>query len=1392
MLKREQRISIQDFVSTWLIKDWERPLLHNSVEESMVHCTRIEVKRIDAPPQIFQAKYVCFTDMRTLVVDASAIKSFGEGADPSSLLMQDLSISDPLFREKHAAKVVSLGRPGSILSDQYHYGVLLDDEKRHFTLTSGKVKDVKLAFVHLSAVVAPAAKGPTAAVLEAGGNAPPTVEGKHKVSRRLDITFHDGSGLTLFPSELESVAHMVKFAARLQPLVIADAPRERPLSLVEQEFSAAKSSLSEARRGLESITGEARGLLEKAEDDEITSRNRAGLLEALIQEIEEHESAVTGEATQASTAQHAQKQLWEEEWRKLKGQATEFDERFNVYIQGMESDIKIGLKQFRPEDYEKHGLEAWANESLPLLPKFLPKAFDGLEAFNKRLDRDGQVYDNYEDLPYEDGIGHGRAVGVGVGGPVPPPPPPSPPPEPPPPPFSTPPPRFEVMLEKPEARTSVGIVLAGQPAVINAIRPDTMAAKSGQLKVGQVLLAVNGENITSHEDGGAALKAAVGPLKLSVSASAAAPPTAAPQPPPSGGAATKSARKSMGAMASAALSKIGSIANETPGMSAKESVLSKVGSTANETPDGQSPSDIPRAAAPVATATPIAPNQPRVRAAAPNLGREPEDSGAAEPPKPAFREAQAEKRRQAIKDAQPLKEKEECDLLEAAARGDEASVLLLLNSNTGIDIRGPTGWTALMAACYANRLAVAKILLGRGAALDATSKRGLTAFDLARERKHTEVVGLLKEVAKQRGMVLQSARPSEALWRAAEAGDANEVKQLILHKRAQVDARMPETGKTALHVACALGHVDTASTLLEQRAKLEMMAANGDTPLLLASVSGHLSVVKMLLAKGAEVDHKNKQGYQAIDLAQKAGHKKVVLCLEDAQKAAALGAPRVLALKETETRAVTQLRAQLLLTNDKLDLSALRSATIVVASKQGQTDEVKEARARNEDVRKGRHMAASKMRYCSSQPFAYTDDGLLHRLIGEARSIGVGATEVKRAEERLHFLLELRKFEAKTLQRVDERLRKLKAAPHGQEAQLQQMVDMAVEETKQTVQDRLVELQSKIDNHPNRDDPLFGELLEEYKEQKALKGRFDKAFENDKVREFYSLCSETMKSSFAAARMLLRDMDNKADFTLLAAIKKTDKRSQPKALSDKAMDSTDRAQGVAVSVQDWMSSPIGAPIVAAAEKALAGVVALGVQEFCDHAPELVACLPGAQVVARILLTPLVKALKRRKAGQLMVDMRHVTTLAAKFPASLPGGGYEALCEQAALQIAEDLKEVIMAKKKRGSARGQERLCNQFRPCREGAESPLCRGGELHQLLRLEAGSADEGCRSGYGRGHRGQKGSGFSRHRGQLAIAQVGPGVRRDDDEQNHGRRGDPQCLARSRKAPGQDRCCCQ
>ena len=258
------------------------------------------------------------------------------------------------------------------------------------------------------------------------------------------------------------------------------------------------------------------------------------------------------------------------------------------------------------------------------------------------------------------------------------------------------------------------------------------------------------------------------------------------------------------------------------------------------------------------------------------------------------------------------------------------------------------------------------------------------------------------------------------------------------------------------------------------------------------------------------------------------------------------------------------------------------------------------------------------------------------------------------------------------LQRADKRERKLKASPHGQEAQLQQMVAMAADEAKRMVQERLEELQFKIDVHPNRDGPLFSELLKDYKEQEALKGRFNEALKEAKVKEFYSLCSETMKSNFVSCRMLLRSMDDKANQMDSWGVKKTDKRSKAKAGFDKGMDGTmaavESGAGVHQAFQTVLSSPAGSVM-------LEGALARGAdafQAFLETAPDLADGMPYGRVAIRMMCETLVKAMKRRKAGHMMADMRHVTDLAANFPASLPGGGYEALCEQAALQVAPGL------------------------------------------------------------------------------------------------------------------------
>lgn len=98
----------------------------------------------------------------------------------------------------------------------------------------------------------------------------------------------------------------------------------------------------------------------------------------------------------------------------------------------------------------------------------------------------------------------------------------------------------------------------------------------------------------------------------------------------------------------------------------------------------------------------------------------------------------------------------------AAYRGSMSIISLLLDH--GADIDAPStggdtkhhrqGWcemlefsTPIMVACWWGYLDVVKVLVGRGANLSATNMHGLTAFDIANERRHHGILEYLVEVS---------------------------------------------------------------------------------------------------------------------------------------------------------------------------------------------------------------------------------------------------------------------------------------------------------------------------------------------------------------------------------------------------------------------------------------------------------------------------------------------------------------------------------------------------------------------------------------------------------------------------------------------------------------------
>ncbi len=123
----------------------------------------------------------------------------------------------------------------------------------------------------------------------------------------------------------------------------------------------------------------------------------------------------------------------------------------------------------------------------------------------------------------------------------------------------------------------------------------------------------------------------------------------------------------------------------------------------------------------------------------------------------------------------------------------------------------------------------------------------------------------------------QMALTAEDMNEVLECARYNELEDMVslLDAGVDVDYRRPEDGTTALHMACANGHVEIAGALLQRGAR-HLANAAGNTPLHWACLNGKAEVAALLLekCKAGEVDVylKNGQGKSAFTVAISGGH----------------------------------------------------------------------------------------------------------------------------------------------------------------------------------------------------------------------------------------------------------------------------------------------------------------------------------------------------------------------------------------------------------------------------------------------------------------------------------------------------------------------------------------
>ncbi|RYP21555.1 hypothetical protein DL765_002191 [Monosporascus sp. GIB2] len=212
----------------------------------------------------------------------------------------------------------------------------------------------------------------------------------------------------------------------------------------------------------------------------------------------------------------------------------------------------------------------------------------------------------------------------------------------------------------------------------------------------------------------------------------------------------------------------------------------------------------------------------------------------------------------------------------AACVGLEAVSKLLLDKGADIEAKDEYGRTPLLLAALFKYEAVVRLLLDKGADIEAQDQSGLTPLLLAASHGHKTIVELLLD----RGANIEAKDESgwTPLFLAILNGHKTVV-ELLLDRGADIEAK-EEYGETPLLMAASDGYKTIVELFLDRGADIEAKDVSGRTPLLSAALFKYEAAAR-LLDKGADTEDQDESGRTQLLLAALQGHKTVVELLFD-------------------------------------------------------------------------------------------------------------------------------------------------------------------------------------------------------------------------------------------------------------------------------------------------------------------------------------------------------------------------------------------------------------------------------------------------------------------------------------------------------------------------------
>lgn len=176
--------------------------------------------------------------------------------------------------------------------------------------------------------------------------------------------------------------------------------------------------------------------------------------------------------------------------------------------------------------------------------------------------------------------------------------------------------------------------------------------------------------------------------------------------------------------------------------------------------------------------------------------------------------------------------------------------------------QGSTVLTGLRLAAQESQSGRLKMMLEKGADVNAKDTGGWTALELAASNGFDAVVQLLWEHGAD--VNIRGSKDRTPLFHAIERSNETTVRALIaLHANVNIGA----FGETPLMLATQIGNISILEILIKAGAQIDAQDYRGQTALHRAAICGHEGVAQLLKDKGADLNIADDQGETALVLA---------------------------------------------------------------------------------------------------------------------------------------------------------------------------------------------------------------------------------------------------------------------------------------------------------------------------------------------------------------------------------------------------------------------------------------------------------------------------------------------------------------------------------------------